>query len=305
LVGVVRAVWRLLMAYEATPPPSVVQLPTPTPIPAFEADLQLVWDGTSFSVVNVSGGPLYLSDVRFESESGSVEMTRWQTEFLSAPLTAFPDGGCLQVWGLSVGALPDKPAGCAVRHAWIAIPDAELFWQGVARFSVVKSERVVAQCNVQTGGCGVSLVGSVEVAPVVTTTTTNAAPAPAVAASDANVRLLWDAQSLTVLNIGDRPVNLTDVLLESERGALSIYRWDTAFLTASLSGFPAGDCLQVWNANTPNQPKPPGCETRHAWVAVDFGSTVWVDVPRFTVYQRGVEQVTCEVSAGACEFRAR
>jgi hypothetical protein len=129
-----------------------------------------------------------------------------------------------------------------------------------------------------------------------------ASPGSAAPAANADVSLIYDDLSLSLLNISDAPINLADLTFQSERGTLSIYSWDNGYLSASLSGFPAGDCLQAWNANTEQQPKPPLCDTRHAWIGVSNAATMWAGVPEFSVYRRGNLLATCAVNAGECSF---
>lgn len=283
--------------------PTVIP-PTAAPVLA-PPDLRFIWDVNSFSVVNVSGGNVDLTGLSFSSTSGSLDVVRWQTQYLTASLYAFPDSDCLQVWGMGGSSLPQKPVECNYRHSWITVGAANQFWIGAQQFTVNRGGEVLGMCNVAQGRCEVSLSGTVTgQAPIgggnapqqtVTTTTT---------VENANVRLIYDELSLSIWNMSNTPVNLADLTFDSLNGNLSIYKWDNGYLTASLSGFPAQDCLQVWHVNTQNQPKPSQCQTRHSWVAVDNSALAWVDVSQFTVRQRGEVIGVCDAS-GICDIQVR
>lgn len=264
-------------------------------------DFTLVWDSESFALVNRSGGTLDLQGVAFESESGRFDVSQWQTEFLSAPLWAFPNEGCMQVWSIGISFIPNKPAECRWRQVWVAVNDASLFWQDVPRFSVLRDDAVIALCSTLDGVCDVRLDGQVQ---VVAPSNAPQGGGGGANAGGANVRLIYDADSLTVLNISGAPVSLANLTLTGAQVELSVYAWDNGFLSANLAAFPAGDCLQAWSVNTLNQPKPAACDTRHAWVAVRDSALVWQN-GTFSVSQAGQVIATCSAAAGQCEFEAR
>lgn len=280
--------------------PAPVQ-PTSAPV-LLPPDVRLLWDASTFSLVNVSGGNLDLNGLSFSSDSGEMAITRWQTEYLSAPLYAIPDGDCLQVWGLGVPQ-QNKPQACNFRHAWVALQAYEQFWTGgAAQFSVNRGADVLAVCNVAQGACEFSLSGDVSgQAPL---NSGGAAPSVTTATGNENVQLVYDNMSFSIVNTSAVPVNLADLTFDSINGMMSIYKWDNGYLSASLSGFPAQDCLQVWHVNTPNQPKPAACATRHSWVAIDSSAEFWVNVDQFTVRQRGELIATCGAS-GICDIQVR
>ena len=120
-------------------------------------DLRLIYDERSFSLINVSGFPIDLTPLSFESRDGTLAATRWDNGFLTAPLNTFPTGDCLQVWSVFESTIPNKPDACNFRHAWIAVGDAQLFWRADDLFRVVYAGQVIATCSIPIGLCDVAI----------------------------------------------------------------------------------------------------------------------------------------------------
>ena len=111
-----------------------------------------------------------------------------------------------------------------------------------------------------------------------------------------DVRILSDGQSVSVINVAGRPLNLRPLRLQSGAGALEATMWDNGYLSASLDAFPAGDCLQVWGlAITGTLPQPPQCRTRHAWLSVGLQYAFWEGVAQFQVLYGGRAVAVCQV----------
>ena len=117
----------------ATPVPGVPSTPTrtptplPTPTPDARRDVLLLYDNTSLALLNVSGGRLDISRLVLRRGGQTFPVTRWQTEWLGAPLNAFPDRHCLHVWGFGYGD-PGRPEDCISRSSVIYISPAERLW---------------------------------------------------------------------------------------------------------------------------------------------------------------------------------
>lgn len=284
-------------------------LPPPTSVPD---DLRLVFDQDSFTLINVSGRALDLRGLSFQSVFGSLDISRWDTPFLTAPLSAFPPQDCLQGWDLNITQLP-VPDVCDTRHAWIAINQNGQFWRGgdaAAVFMVNRPEGVIATCEIWRGSCGVNLsTPALPSAQATANTSTSGASAtpqfPAIQAvnaassSSAALTILYSSESMTIINTSSGALNLSGLSLSGSEGVLNISAWDNGFLSAPLDQFPPNDCLQVWDVGQTQQPAPAQCETRHAWIAVNDTADVWRDT--FTIAQNGTVLGTCQAEVGACE----
>ncbi len=111
------------------------------------------------------------------------------------------------------------------------------------------------------------------------------------------LRLFISQDTVTIQAIGVGEVDLSGIVLVSERGQLPLTRFDNGFLTAPLTAFPALDCLQVWSASV-NQvlPRPAQCGVRHSWVVVTEPAAFWVDVDMFRVERDGAIIGRCSVN---------
>ena len=288
------------------PPPTVPPLQPPTvPPPPTQApqltvpDVRIISDGQSVTVLNVAGRPVDLRPLRLQSGAGALDATLWDNGYLSAPLDAFPAGDCVQVWGLAVpGTLPQPPQ-CGTRHAWLSVGPQYAFWEGVVQFQVLYGGRVVAVCQVGVP-CDVSFSGNAQ--PPAPPTFAQPPTAPAQAASGAaDVRLLYNANGLTLLNVSGRRVNLAPLVFQSATGTMAATEWDNGYLSAPLNAFPTGDCLQVWNYGAAPMAPPAECRTRHAWLEMGNPYQFWR--ADFLVLYNGQVIGTCPLAAGMCGLR--
>ncbi len=283
-------------------PPDVVQV-VPTSVPPqpdillILPDIRLVYNADNVTLINVSGYNLDLTGLVFEGSSGTMLAERWDTEFLSRPLNNFPAGDCLQVWGLGSQDVRPQPGECRFRQVWVSVNETQQFWVNTERFSVSRGGVVLEVCEMWIGACDVSLYGGTPVDNVVPTS----AP-PVDVGGPADIRLIYDAESLALVNVSGHVLDLTALAFESDSGVMSASRWNTEFLSRPLNAFPTGDCLQVWGLEMVNLPvKPDECEYRHAWIAVGDEARFWVNIATFRA-RRGAELLaTCEVWAGVCD----
>ncbi len=148
---------------------------------------------------------------------------------------------------------------------------------------------LAADCRVPTAGCSFF----VEAAPALTGAGDGAAPVAG------QIRLIYDANSLSLLNAGEQPLNLYGLSLSDGSRTLSAQIWNTAASTAPLSQLPAADCLQVWRYGITSQPRPSGCRVRQSWVTVEDSETVWT-AGQFSVFNNGRRLGICQTSAGEC-----
>lgn len=131
---------------------------------------------------------------------------------------------------------------------------------------------------------------------------------PSPAADSGAVRLVYDAQSLTLLNVSAEEVDVSGLVFTQTRaeGNPLIFRsssWNTG--SAPTTHLPAGDCYQVWtNEDTLLEPAE-GCGVRHAWSQVSFPRWFWISDAAdavFSVARDGVVLAECRVDAGVCDL---
>lgn len=268
---------------------------TPTPTESRPPDVRLLYDTQSFALLNISGEVLNLANVTFESSSGTMSALRWDTEFLSQPLSGFTDQDCLQVWPVGITQRP-KPEGCRYRHAWVMISEEEVFWLGTDAFFVLNRGERVGVCEVTAGVCEVNL--STVIPDDVLPTAVPTLPMP----DQPDIRLEYDSQSFALINISDRFLDLRGLLFRGEAGAVEIERWETEFLTEPLGNFSANDCLQAWEPGITDLPRPERCEFRHAWIVLSGDALFWQSGSSFTVERDGTILARCSVPAGECEL---
>ncbi len=112
------------------------------------------------------------------------------------------------------------------------------------------------------------------------------------------LRLFISRETVTIQALGDEDVDISGVVLASERGRLPIARFDNGFLTAPLTAFPPMDCLQVWTETVSQVlPRPAPCSVRHSWIVTSQSAAFWLDVPSFRVERDGAVIGICSVSA--------
>ncbi len=301
-----------------TPYPTLTPYPTNTPRPM---DLLLVYNYDSFTLINVADRPLYIDGISFYSPSGEMFGRVWDNGFLTAPLNAFPSGDCLQAWNREYDQLL-KPDMCSYRHSWMRLTNEQTFWRNSDTFDVYQWENRIASCLVSTGQCLVNLDDRLALPtamPQVNTqnqnnnttnnTNQNSANVPANPTANspvrgvADVRLVYSAESFSLINTAGRNLNLSGLGFAGEGGLMSISEWDNGYLSRPLGNFPSGDCIQAWQIGVQNQPvKPNECIWRHAYLTVADYRMFWSLGSAFTVSQGGTVLATCRVSAGVCDF---
>lgn len=294
LIPPTRTLSPLITPVDYTPIPlatSVTDIISPTP--ELDPDIQLIYDSNALTLINISGRSLDLSQLRFQSDDARMESTVWETEFLTERLNYFSAGDCLQVWSLSFNRLEDVPDACHLRHGWVAVNDNQLFWQDVESFFVVNDGDIIGQCTVADGRCELSLEAYIELLDN---------ESSGISFVNRDIRLIFNQDNLTLLNIRDHQLNLYGLVFQSETGRLRIEEWETEFMSASLGGFPPEDCLMVWTFASDNQPIPIECETRHGWIVVGEGSDFWQGVSRFEVVRDNRVLAGCVVANGYCDL---
>lgn len=267
---------------------TVTPMPTATMPPP--PDIRLIYDQNSFTLINISGRVLNLSNLIFESSSGSLLAEQWENGFLSQSLTGFTDGDCLQVFDISAGESA-KPVSCDVRHSWIMTGDSGIFWRDADTFTVRNGTRLIGSCDTRDSICDVSFS-----AEITTASDTNSA------ITTADIRLIYNFDTLTLVNVSGRTLNIRGLRFKSPSGSMLVERWDNEFLTQPLELFRAGDCLQVWGLGVSNLlPAPSVCEVRHAWMAVGEEFDFWRGTDFFTVERDSIRLASCDIASGSCD----
>lgn len=121
-------------------------------------------------------------------------------------------------------------------------------------------------------------------------------------ASTRGLQLVFSPDSFTLVNSASRPLDIAGLSFHSDAGEMAITEWDNGYLTASLYSFPADDCLMAWGLGSTNQPKPAGCRTRHAWLAVNSSQVFWQTSGAISVRWYGQPIAVCAATSGSCEI---
>lgn len=282
-----------VVAIQASSTPGQVILTNtamPTARETIQPDIQLIYDRESFLLINVSGSVLNLANLFFEGDNGTMSAFRWNTEFLSQPLSGFTNGDCLQVWTLDVSYL-DAPESCRYRHAWIAVAEDAVFWRDSGLFTVRNGDNLVGVCRVADGICEVNLSTSVE---------DNTMIDPIIFGGLPDLRLEYPDSSFTLINVSGHTLDLTELVFRSESGELSIHEWNNGFLTQAISDFSDGGCLQAWTFDYPEQSAPGRCRIRHAWILVGDSDDFWRQADNFTIERDGVILGRCSNNETQC-----
>lgn len=269
----------------------VTNTPIPAPTESVPPDIRLTYDYDSLTLLNISGKPLNLSNIIFESSSGSMRAMRWDTEFLTQSLSGFSDEDCLQVWSLGIDSLP-KPDDCRFRHSWISVNEDAAFWRNAETFTIRNGDERVGICLVVDGVCEVNLSTPIDENLTILGTPTGI-----------HLRFVYDANNFALINVSGRALDIRGITFRSDSGEMPIERWDTEFLTQSLTTFRSGDCLQVWGFEIGEDvlAAPDECIVRHGWVVVGDDFDFWRNADNFTIERYGVVIGQCSTSENICE----
>lgn len=127
-----------------------------------------------------------------------------------------------------------------------------------------------------------------------------------VGSSDEPIKLIYDENTLVLLNQSDDVIDISgltfvQVVNDGANLTFSTRRWNGG--TASINALPAGDCFQVWTTEITEQPVPDGCNARHKWDQASFPRWFWIsDKPNaeFEVRHSGEVIATCQIEDGEC-----
>jgi hypothetical protein len=271
--------------------------PQEPPVEITGAELALTTNGQDSLVISVKAdGPLFLKDFQIFAllPDAPTAVVPFSEAFDGAQFATPNACFILAVEGTSL----DVPEHCTglvvVKHvapqdAFWYLPDREM---PAPMFVLNMSGGLLANCRDHNEKC---------------TFPVEAAAAPAgvgggefVRISN-EIRLVYNAASLTLINNGGQPLNLYGLTMRNGNAGFLANTWNRAGLTADLGYFPADDCLQVGTLLSGTPRKHPGCNVRHGWLNVRESQAFWTQ-GEFEVSYSGTPLATCEASKGTCIF---
>lgn len=115
-----------------------------------------------------------------------------------------------------------------------------------------------------------------------------------------DVLVLYDARSLALINVSGRALDLTGLEIVGADETLPVTRWQTPWLSGSLTAFASGDCLQVWAwTEADDLPLPTGCRYRRGVINVAPEARFWAEGD-FSLRAGDRVLATCRVGGGTC-----
>lgn len=126
--------------------------------------------------------------------------------------------------------------------------------------------------------------------------------------SEGAVRLVYDRQTLVLLNQSDADIDirgLTFTQTQADGLTLSYLSDRWAGGSRSPGELPPGDCFQIWTFDYQTLEKPDYCGTRHAWRRAADRRGFWLsDVPGaiFKVQVGDILLAECSIRVGECVF---
>lgn len=135
------------------PPTSTPIPPTATSMPATDAppaNTLLMYDDVSFTIYNQGSQQLAISNMSFQSSSGSWDASQWGV----ALTDKFAVSNCLRLRDVNSGQR-QPPAICGTLLGLQLTSGSTLFWLNVAEFDVLIDGSTVATCLIADESCGV------------------------------------------------------------------------------------------------------------------------------------------------------
>lgn len=143
----------------ATPPqptpifPSATVTPDAPPVQTGPANVLLMYDDVSFTLLNQDTRTLSFEGVFFRSSAGEWEARRWGPSIYNS----LRPGMCLRLRDASVGQR-QPPASCVNKiYALQEVGTTAIFWRNVDRFDVVRNGQVIASCAVADQQCAIAV----------------------------------------------------------------------------------------------------------------------------------------------------
>ncbi len=139
------------------------------------------------------------------------------------------------------------------------------------------------------------------------TSAPSATPAGSALSASLDLRLTYDGEVVTLVNVGSRRIDLTGIEFAQslDDGSERLFRatqWGSSGF--SVARFDPGDCVQVWTDAYVSRGAPAGC-VRQAWRAVSRPRWFWIatgTVKDFVVREGGIILATCDIADGSCDI---
>ncbi len=121
-----------------------------------------------------------------------------------------------------------------------------------------------------------------------------------------NIRLIYDDNDLTMMNLSDIPLDIPGLIFNGVEGttaSMAASRWSNVLRE--------GQCLQVWSVGRNGPKDVEGCQFIQGWFStVNTAEHFWTQVngvARFNVVENGVERAVCDAAVSpdnplTCEF---
>ncbi|MEO0596188.1 MAG: hypothetical protein AAF126_08780 [Chloroflexota bacterium] len=126
--------------------------PTHTSVPEVIPNITLLYDDVAFTVHNISGTALDLSNLSFSSSTRTWNSTQWGANLVSG----LPANNCLRMRDVTSGNRR-PPAVCGDLYAFVTVAESVLFWLEEDTFAVVYNDETIATCDSNATSCEVAI----------------------------------------------------------------------------------------------------------------------------------------------------
>lgn len=121
-----------------------------------------------------------------------------------------------------------------------------------------------------------------------------------VASTTADLRVIYDAKTLSITNISTQRLDITQLAVTGGGQRLNAARW-AQFTPVRFNDFPPNGCVQVWNWNEPvDLPKPPICTGRVSFLTISPTNLFWA-AGDFEVLWGEQVIARCAGGSGSCD----
>jgi hypothetical protein len=135
--------------FEVFPTATIEIIETPIPIPTTPPlNLALMYDASSFTVLNQNATAASLEGIVFRSSIGQWDATGWGVGVYNN----LPSGACLRVRDFNAA---QQPSNCSQIYGSVDTQGSALFWLNVDQFEVVRNGIAITTCFTAAGTCSV------------------------------------------------------------------------------------------------------------------------------------------------------
>ena len=129
------------------PVPTATSIPPTDPPPA---NVLLLYDDASFTVYNQGSEQLSIGSLRFQSDSGNWDASRWGNSLTDN----FATTNCLRLRDSNSGQR-QPPAICGTLLGQQLVAGNTLFWLNTDTFDVMVDGSIIATCSTTEESCGI------------------------------------------------------------------------------------------------------------------------------------------------------